>query len=125
MYLIAGVSVYRQIVVYEGPLHFFCSFKKTINSSYLIFVRRVIQNNLKMVVVAACLALSSKYSRTMEYNWSAWCQYNVTGWDTILSHVIPVRQHYKEGHWVPLLEIDTSSHRFGHPRCGIKLVQKV
>ena len=32
-----------------------------------------------------------------------------------LCHVIPVWQHYR-GHWVPVLQIGTSSHKLNHPR---------
>ena len=37
---------------------------------------------------------------TVKHNWLAWCQYNVTGWVSMLAcdiYVIPVRQHYKAG----------------------------
>ena len=35
---------------------------------------------------------------TTKHNWSARCQYNVTGWVSMLAYdVIPVRQHYKAG----------------------------
>ena len=76
-----------------------------------------------------CLLCTQYEVRKTKQNWLARCQYNVTGWGTILAydilqHVIPVRQCYKEGHWVPLLQIGTSFHRFNHCPIGLKQVQK-
>ena len=35
-----------------------------------------------------------------------------------------MRQHYKAGNWVPLLQIGTSSHRCGHCPCRVKQLAK-
>ena len=59
----------------------------------------------------------------MKHNWSARCQYNVTGWDSMWAYdMVPLRGSInKEGIIIP--QIDTSSHRFDHhPHC-VKLVQ--
>ena len=72
-----------------------------------------------------CLHGTHNEVGTTKHNWSARCQYNVTGWGSILAYdVIPVRQHYKAGIESTLLQIGTSSHRCGHLPCGIKQLAK-
>ena len=46
-----------------------------------------------------CLHGTQDEVGTTKHNWSAWGQYNVTGWVSMvgLQYVIPVRQHYKAG----------------------------
>ena len=50
------------------------------------------------LVVGPCLHGTQDEVGTIKHNWSAWCQYNATGWVRMLAHAIPMRQHYyKEG----------------------------
>ena len=59
-----------------------------------------------------CLHGTQDEGGTTKHNWSAWCQYNVTGWVSMWAN------------WVPILQIGTSSHRCGHRPCGVKQLAK-
>ena len=68
-----------------------------------------------------CLHGTQDHVGTTKHDWSAWCQYNVTGWVNMWAYDMTVRQHYKQG-IVP--QIGTSSHRCGHCPCGMKQLVK-
>ena len=62
---------------------------------------RVIPKTLKMVLAALSLGAQHQENRARNRNWSAQCQYNVTGWNIMskcLGHDISVRQHSKSEH---------------------------
>ena len=50
---------------------------------------RVIPKTLKMVLAALSLGAQHQESRARNQNWSAQCQYNLTGWN-IMSGVLGV-----------------------------------
>ena len=62
---------------------------------------RIIPKTLKMVLAALSLGAQHLENRVRNRNWSAQCQYNVTGWNIMskcLGHDISVRQHSKSEH---------------------------
>ena len=60
---------------------------------------------------------------TTKHNWSAWCQYNVTGWVSMWAYDMLSQWGSTIKRWVPLLQVGTSYYRFDHPRLKKKKVQ--